>query len=145
MMETPTDQKITQLRWWSSHIQRIMNKMIVKPLSHQLAMHWRPTILDISPVHRQTSSVHCHYIVSGRQPSWTLRQAWRFFWNVKKNRQASPVNIVSSIGCQRFANHRHAIPAARQCVVNRSSVFLLVNWWRLIWFDFIRSSKMCIT
>ena len=39
---------------------------------------------------RQTTSVHCHYIVSGRQPSSTLRQAWRFFWNVQKNRQASP-------------------------------------------------------
>ena len=53
-------------------------------------MHWRPTILDTSPMHRQTTSVHCHHIASARQPSSTLRQAWRFFWNVQKNRQASP-------------------------------------------------------
>ena len=39
---------------------------------------------------RQTTPVHCHHIASVRQPSSTLRQAWRFFWNVQKNRQASP-------------------------------------------------------
>ena len=38
---------------------------------------------------RQTTSVHCQHIASARQPSSTLRQAWRFFWNVQKNRQAS--------------------------------------------------------
>ena len=39
---------------------------------------------------RQTTSVHCHHIASARQPSSMPRQAWRFFWNVQKNRQASP-------------------------------------------------------
>ena len=73
---------------------------LLKPLSHQLATSGDALatnnfghIANASPDvarRRQTTSVHCHHNASARQPSSTLRQAWRFFWNVQKNRQASP-------------------------------------------------------
>ena len=56
---------------WSTRFESFNGRHVVSSLSpfhtnwRRLAMHWRPTILDTSPMHRQTSSVHCHYIVSG--------------------------------------------------------------------------------
>ena len=99
----------------------------VKPLSHQLATsgdalatnnfghiaNASPDIVSTLPLHRQWSSA----VVK-------LGDFFGMFKKIAKRRQPSPVNIASSSGCQRFANHRQAIPAARQCVVNRSSVFL---------------------
>ena len=69
---------------------------------------------------RQPSSA----VVSRRERFVKLGDFFEMFKKIAKRRQPSPVNIASSSGCQRFANHRQAIPAGRQCVVNRSSVFL---------------------
>ena len=62
----------------------------LKPLSHQLATSGDALatndfghVANASPDNVSTLPVH-------RQRSSTLRQAWRFFWNVQKNRQASP-------------------------------------------------------
>ena len=95
----------------------------------RLAMHWRPTILDTSPMHRQTTSVRCHHIASRRQRFVKLGDFFGMFKKIAKPRQRSPVNKASSIGRQRHANHRQATPAACQYVVNRSSVFLGLQRW----------------
>ena len=73
---------------------------------------------------RQYIAITSPALVSCRQRFVKLGDFFGMFKKIAKPRQRSPVNIASSSGCQRFANHRQAIPAARQCVVNRSSVFL---------------------
>ena len=111
----------------------------LKPLSHQLATSGDALatnnfghIANASPDvarQRQYIAITSPALVSRRQRFVKLGDFFGMFKKIAKPRQRSPVNKASSSGCQRFANHRQAIPAARQCVVNRSSVFLDLQRW----------------
>ena len=106
----------------------------LKPLSHQLATsgdalatnnfgHVANASPDVAR-QRQYIASTSSAVVSRRQRFVKLGDFFGMFKKIAKPRQRSPVNKASSIGRQRLANHRQATPAARQCVVNRSSVFL---------------------
>ena len=110
-----------------------------KPLSHQLATsgdalatnnfgHVANASPDVAR-QRQYIASTSSAVVSRRQRFVKLGDFFGMFKKIAKPRQRSPVNKASSIGRQRLANHRQATPAARQCVVNRSSVFLDLQRW----------------
>ena len=97
---------------------------------------WRCTGDQQFWTHRQCHARQRQYIaitspalVSRRQRFVKLDDFFGMFKKMAKPRQRSPVNKASSIGRQRHANHRQATPAACQCVVNRSSVFLDLKRW----------------